>query len=67
MRLLTVSLILFFPDSEQITMKTLPRCCGKRMQKSVETQRFMEAWCDICDDIVYIRKDGTSRPQMLDD
>ena len=48
-------------------MPVVPKCCGKRMRVNLETTRFIEAWCDVCDDIVYIKKDEIKGPQMLDD
>ena len=37
------------------------------MQVSLETTRFIEVWCDTCDDIIYIKKDEVLGPQLLDD
>ena len=45
----------------------IPKCCGKRMKINLETARFIEVWCDVCDDTVYIRKDEIQRPQLVDD
>jgi len=48
-------------------MYKVPKCCGKRMSINLETSRFIELWCDTCDDIVYMKKDETGVPQLLDD
>ncbi len=37
------------------------------MQATLETARFIEVWCDVCDDMVYIKKDDVNGPQLLDD
>jgi hypothetical protein len=46
---------------------TVPKCCGKRMRVNLETPRFIEVHCDVCNDIVYIKKDDVQEPQLLDD
>ncbi len=49
------------------TMPVVPKCCGKRMHVSLETSRFIETWCDVCGDVVYIKKDEIREPQLVDD
>lgn len=45
----------------------LPKCCGKTMAITHETNKFMELWCDNCDDIVYVKKEWMGEPQMIID
>ncbi len=44
-----------------------PRCCGRDMNLGLETLKFWEAHCDVCGDVVYVRKNKVEKPQMLDD
>lgn len=44
-----------------------PKCCGREMRPNMETPKFLEMGCDICGDVVYVKKDRAERPQMLDD
>ncbi len=37
------------------------------MRLGLETPKFLEASCGVCGDVVYIKKDKTEKPQMLDD
>ncbi len=37
------------------------------MRPGLETVKFFEAHCDLCGDVVYVKKDKAARPQMLDD
>ena len=46
---------------------SLPSCCGREMNAKLDLGRFWEAHCDICDDVVYIKKSETSKPHMIDD
>ena len=43
-----------------------PKCCGKEMIAGMETGKFLELNCEICGDVVYLKKQS-ARPQMLDD
>lgn len=45
----------------------LPKCCGRRMNITLDTGRFWEVACDICRDVVYVKKSDMPKPQMLDD
>ena len=44
----------------------IPKCCGKEMKIDIDTDRFIEVRCDVCGDVVFIKKE-TPPPQMLDD
>ena len=46
---------------------SLPICCGKEMKISMEVGRFIEAKCDECGDVVYVKKYAIQKPIMLDD
>lgn len=48
-------------------MVKIPKCCGNRMTVNIETERFVELWCETCDDMVYIKKDAMLGPQLIDD
>ena len=45
----------------------MPRCCEREMKVTVETSKFLETQCEVCGDVVYIKKDNALKPQMLDD
>jgi len=45
----------------------MPKCCGIEMKPSIETAKFLETQCEICKDVVYVKKTAIERPQMLDD
>ena len=45
----------------------LPRCCEREMRVTAETGKFVEAHCDLCGDVVYIKKTAVVKPQLLDD
>ena len=45
----------------------MPKCCGKRMDYVLETAKYIEAWCGVCGDRVFIKKQEIKMPQMLDD
>ncbi len=45
----------------------LPKCCGSHMRVNVETSKFVEVRCGICGDVVFVKKDDSSTPQLLDD
>ena len=45
----------------------IPKCCGREMETSVETGRFIEVRCNACGDTVFLKKEDVERPQMLDD
>ncbi|HLC67638.1 MAG TPA: hypothetical protein VJI12_02025 [archaeon] len=46
---------------------SLPRCCEKEMRIIAETGKFLEAHCEVCSDVVYVKKSVSAQPQMLDD
>lgn len=46
-------------------MKDVPRCCGDKMKKVVETTEFIEYICSKCSDTIYVKKEA--RPILLDD
>ena len=48
-------------------MRMLPRCCGFEMKVNMELGRFIEAKCDTCEDVVYVKRLSRALPQMLDD
>jgi hypothetical protein len=37
------------------------------MKINLETARFIEMQCANCGDIIYVKKDTTTKPVMLDD
>jgi hypothetical protein len=37
------------------------------MKPVMETGKFLEAHCEVCGDVVYVKKESIVRPQMLDD
>ncbi len=45
----------------------VPRCCGMDMKIRMETMRFIEAECQKCGDVVYIKKGAEIKPQLIDD
>ena len=45
----------------------VPKCCGSDMSINVETGKFLEVQCRMCGDVVFVKKNDTNRPQMLDD
>ena len=45
----------------------LPECCGSEMRTNMELGRFVEAKCNRCGDVVYVKCYGQLRPQLLDD
>ena len=45
----------------------IPKCCGKNMKMGIETSKFIETECDVCGDVVFVKKDSIQKPQMLDD
>jgi len=34
---------------------------------NMETVKFLETQCDLCGDVVYLKKEKIERPQLLDD
>jgi hypothetical protein len=50
-----------------MTKLKLPRCCGREMNIKVDLGKFWEVHCDVCNDVVYVKKSDFPRPQMLDD
>ncbi|HLD85343.1 MAG TPA: hypothetical protein VI968_02180 [archaeon] len=44
-----------------------PKCCGKDMRVTLETNKFYEMLCEICKDTVYMKKDEVDKPILLDD
>lgn len=51
----------------KINVSKMPNCCGRDMQIKLETATLYEVHCGICGDIVYIKKEKTAKPTMLDD
>ncbi|HLD84024.1 MAG TPA: hypothetical protein VI979_04190 [archaeon] len=50
-------------------MQDLPSCCGRAMITSLELGRFLEAKCQKCGDVVYVKKRSVegNKPVLLDD
>lgn len=48
-------------------MQKIPKCCGREMKPVMETTKFLEVDCEVCKDVVYIKKESANKPQMLDD
>lgn len=48
-------------------MSDIPNCCGKEMKVNIETTRFIEVQCDKCGDVIYVKKNGSHKPVMIDD
>ena len=44
-----------------------PSCCGQPMKIKTDLGRFMEIHCEVCNDIIYLKKQDAAKPQMLDD
>ena len=44
-----------------------PQCCGHDMRIKTDLGKFLEVCCDVCSDVIYVRKQDASKPQMLDD
>lgn len=42
-------------------------CCRTEMRLKAETLSFQEFSCEVCGDVVYIKKRTAARPVMLDD
>ncbi|MBS3050996.1 MAG: hypothetical protein J4400_02520 [Candidatus Aenigmarchaeota archaeon] len=47
--------------------RQIPTCCGRDMQPNMETPKFVEMNCEVCGDVVYVKKERAEKPQMLDD
>ena len=45
----------------------LPSCCGHAMKIKTDLGKFMEIHCEVCNDVIYIKKQDVAKPQMLDD
>lgn len=45
----------------------LPQCCKQPMDLKNNMGKFVEAHCNICGDIIYIKRHEMTKPQMLDD
>jgi hypothetical protein len=45
----------------------VPECCGKPMVTKMETFSFIEVGCEICGDVVYIKKIAALKPALIDD
>ena len=45
----------------------IPGCCGREMNVQMDLGRFWEAHCDVCGDVVYLKKTETPKPHMIDD
>ncbi len=43
------------------------KCCNRPMKKNLETSRFIEMQCTHCGDIIYVKKETSAKPVMLDD
>ena len=50
-----------------VIMQKIPKCCSREMKLVMENIKFLEARCELCNDVVYVKKDGVIKPQMLDD
>ena len=46
---------------------SLPVCCGKEMKASIEVGKFIEAKCESCGDVVYVKKHPHKKPVMIED
>ncbi len=44
-----------------------PKCCGSKMEVTMENGKFIEVKCGQCGDVVYVKKGEILEPQMLDD
>ncbi len=42
-------------------------CCGKEMRVNINTTLFVELKCDVCNDFIYIKKDRSLEPELIDD
>jgi hypothetical protein len=49
-----------------VRIKT-PHCCGREMSIKTDLGKFLEVNCGICGDVIYIKKQDVSRPQLIDD
>ena len=45
----------------------LPKCCGIDMRMKLEMGKFLEVECEKCKDVVYVKKESSLKPQLLDD
>ncbi len=45
----------------------MPKCCGKNMSIEMETSTYYEMVCPNCGDRVYIKKEQSAMPQLIDD
>jgi hypothetical protein len=45
----------------------IPDCCGRRMKTRMETSSFIELGCEKCGDLVYIKKNRSLKPALIDD
>ena len=45
----------------------LPACCGLEMKPNLVLGRFIEAKCNKCQDVVYIKQYSKAVPQLIDD
>ena len=44
-----------------------PECCGQQMTVRTDIGRFLEVFCEVCKDSIYIKKQDATKPQMIDD
>jgi hypothetical protein len=49
------------------TVPNIPKCCGRTMRIELETATSYEAHCGDCGDVIYIKKEKSTKPTMLDD
>ena len=45
----------------------IPECCGRKMNIILDLGRFWEAHCNVCNEVVYIKKTEMPKPQMISD
>ena len=44
-----------------------PECCGQQMNVRTDMGRFLEVFCEVCKDSIYVKKQDAAKPQMIDD
>ncbi len=42
-------------------------CCGKKMSVLMDLGKFWEVHCNVCNDVIYVKKPLMAKPQMIDD
>jgi DNA-directed RNA polymerase subunit RPC12/RpoP len=45
----------------------LPECCGMEMLIATELGRFVEAKCQKCGDVIFVKSRAKMKPQLIDD